>query len=139
MPGRNTGTNTIHFIDWSSIPSDQWKDVAHACIVCNVRPPKDEFNRTRLTFGAQNLEVDIDCDTPKVSRVRLTSSFWGLTFHTIRAWATYFHRSDGMLLRSMKYIVLVPVFLPGIPCANRPILLPNENPQYFLYFRRWIR
>ena len=42
MPGRNTGTNTIHFIDRSTIPSDRWKDVAHSRIVCNVRPQKDE-------------------------------------------------------------------------------------------------
>ena len=67
MPETNTGTNTIHFIDRSSIPSDRWKYVAHAHIVCNVRPQKNEVNRTRLTFGARNLEVYIDCGTPTAS------------------------------------------------------------------------
>ena len=92
----------------------------------------------RLAVGVpQSMSTSRFC-APKVSRVRLNSSFWGLTLHTIRAWATSFHRSDGMLLRSMKCIVLVPVFLPGIPWANCPIFLPNENPQSFLYFGRWI-
>ena len=85
----------------------------------------------RLAVGVpQSTSTSIFC-APKVSCVRLTSYFWGLTLHTIRAWATSFHRSDDMLLRSMKCIVLVPVFLPVVPWANRPILLPNENPSLF--------
>ena len=93
----------------------------------------------RIAVGVPQSMSTSRFGTPKVSRVRLTSYFWGLTLHTIRAWSTSFHRYDGMLLRSMKCIVLVPVFLPGIPWANRPIFLPNENPQSFLYFGRWIR
>ena len=64
MPGRNHGTNTIFFIDKSEIPANKWKDVAHSRIVCNVRPQKEEVNRTRLTFGGNNLSVDYDCGTP---------------------------------------------------------------------------
>ena len=64
MPGRNTGTNTIKFIHKSKMPADRWKDVAYARIVCNVRPQKEEVNRTRLTFGGNNLSVPIDCGTP---------------------------------------------------------------------------
>ena len=93
----------------------------------------------RLAVGVpQSMPTSI-FRAPKVSRVRLNSYFWGLTLHMIRAWATSFHRYDGMLIQSMKCIVLVPVFLPGIPWSNRPISLPNENPQSFLYFGRWIR
>ena len=64
MPGRNTGTNTIFFILKSEIPQERWKDVAYSRIVCNVRPQKAEVNRTRLTYGGSNLDVDIDCGTP---------------------------------------------------------------------------
>ena len=54
------------FIDKSKIPVDKWKDVAHSRIVCNRRPQKEEINRTRLTFGGNNLLVDMDCGTPPV-------------------------------------------------------------------------
>ena len=64
MPGRNTGTNTIEFIHKSEIPPDRWKDVAYSRIVCNVRPQKEEVNRTRLTFGGNNLSVPTDGGTP---------------------------------------------------------------------------
>ena len=64
MPGRNSGTNTIYFINKAQIPTDKWKDVAYSRIVCNVRPQKEETNRTRLTFGGNNLSVDMDCGTP---------------------------------------------------------------------------
>ena len=64
MPGRNSGTNTIRFITKSKIPLDRWKDVAYSRIVCNVRPQKEEVNRTRLTFGGKTLSVPIDCGTP---------------------------------------------------------------------------
>ena len=64
MPERNTGTNTIKFIHKSEMPADRWKDVAHTRIVCNVRPQKEEVNRTRLTFWGNNLSVPMDCGTP---------------------------------------------------------------------------
>ena len=67
MPDRNEGTDTLSFIDKKDIPSERWKDVAHSRIVCNVRPQKEEVNRTRLTFGGQNLDVPMDCGTPMAS------------------------------------------------------------------------
>ena len=67
MPGRNEGTNTLSFVDKAEIPSERWKDVAHSQIVCNVRPQKEEVNRTRLTYGGQNLDVPMDCGTPTAS------------------------------------------------------------------------
>ena len=45
-------------------PADRWKDVAYARIVCNVQPQKEEVNRTRLTFGGNDLSVSMDCGTP---------------------------------------------------------------------------
>ena len=35
--------------------------------------------------------------------------------------------------------MLVPLFLPGIPCARRPISLPNEYPHSSLYCGRLIK
>ena len=67
MPGRSKGTDTLTFINKEEIPGERWKDVAHSRIVCNVRPQKEEVNRTRLTFGGQNLDVPIDCGTPTAS------------------------------------------------------------------------
>ena len=64
MPGRTEGTNTIFFSRKSDIPKDRWKDIAHSRIVCNVRPQKKEVNRTRLTYGGNNLEAPMDCGTP---------------------------------------------------------------------------
>jgi len=65
MPGgRAQGTNTLFFINRREIPRDRLKDIAHAKIVCNVRPQKEETNRTRLTFAGQNVESGMDNGTP---------------------------------------------------------------------------
>ena len=64
MPGRNNGTNTLFFIDRNEVPADRWKDITYGKIVCNVRPQKEETNRTRLTFGGNNTYTEIDCGTP---------------------------------------------------------------------------
>ena len=64
MPGRNDSTDTLEVIDKTEISNEQWKDVAHSRIVCNVRPQKEEVNRTRLTHGGQNLDAPMDCGTP---------------------------------------------------------------------------
>ena len=75
MPGRNTGTNTIFFIHKKEVPDNRWKDVAYSRIVCNVRPHKEEVNRTRLTFGGSNLEVDMDCVTPTANLLTIKFLF----------------------------------------------------------------
>ena len=64
MPGRNIGTNTLYFIDKEDVLADRWKNVTYEKIVCNVRPQKEETNRTRLTFGGNNTKTTIDCGTP---------------------------------------------------------------------------
>ena len=74
MPVRNKGTDTLSFIDKTEIPSKPWKDMAHSRIVCNVRPQKEEVNRTRfaqLTFCVQNLEVPMECGTPTASVITI--------------------------------------------------------------------
>ena len=64
MPGRNKGTNTIFFINKHEVPPDRWKDMTYAIIICNVRPQKEETNRTRLTMGGDKINVPMDCGTP---------------------------------------------------------------------------
>ncbi len=52
MPGRNTGTNTIFFIQRDQVPRDMIKDTTYGLITCLVRPEKnDKPNRTRLVAG----------------------------------------------------------------------------------------
>ena len=65
MPGRRAqGTNTLFFIHRKEVPKNRWKNIAHAKIVCNVRPQKAETNRTRLTFAGQNMDSGMDNGTP---------------------------------------------------------------------------
>ena len=66
MPGgRAKGTNTLYFVRRDEIPPNRLKDIAHAKIVCNVRPQKAETNRTRLTFAGQNIDSGMDNGTLK--------------------------------------------------------------------------
>ncbi len=52
MPGWNTGTNTIFFIQRDQVPRDRMKDTTYGLITCLVRPEKmDKPNRTRLVAG----------------------------------------------------------------------------------------
>ena len=44
LPGIIEGTNTLNFIFKHEIPSDRFKDVTYARIVCNYRPEKKEPN-----------------------------------------------------------------------------------------------
>ena len=64
MLGRSEEINILFFINRDDVPSDRWKYVTYAQIVCNMRPQKEETNCTRLTFGRSNRSSDIDCDTP---------------------------------------------------------------------------
>ena len=67
MPGRNEGTNTIFFIHKHKVPPDRWRDITNGRIVCNVRPQKEEKNRTRLTVDGSRISIPLDCGTPTAS------------------------------------------------------------------------
>ena len=45
LPGIVEGTDTLNFIFKHEIPSDRFKDVTYARIVCNYRPEKKDPNR----------------------------------------------------------------------------------------------
>ena len=42
-------------IMFHKIPKDQVADVAHTRVVCEVRPTKDDPNRTRITVGGNTI------------------------------------------------------------------------------------
>ncbi len=44
-------TNTIFFIHKEDVPADRFKDTTYIKFVCNVRPQKEEKNRTRMMAG----------------------------------------------------------------------------------------
>ena len=67
MPGRNTGTDKIFFINKGEIPNERWKYVSYSRIVFNERPQKEEVNQTRLKFGGNNLQIDMDFGTQTAS------------------------------------------------------------------------
>ena len=62
--GRVKGTNTIKFIPRQQIPEERMKDVTYGKFVCNVRPEKDEPNRTRFVVGGNRINYPGDVGTP---------------------------------------------------------------------------
>ena len=57
---------------------------------------------------------------PECKSCLLTSSLWCWILQTIIARATPFQRSDNTSFLSMKHVMLVCSFLPGMPWANLP-------------------
>jgi hypothetical protein len=52
---RIDGTNTFRPIAYTDIPSDRRQDVTYSRVVCEVRPHKDDPNRTRITIGGNRI------------------------------------------------------------------------------------
>ena len=66
MPGRAEGTNTLFFIDKSSMPVDRWRDITYGRVVVNYRPEKDDPYRVRICRGSNRLHCPWECGTPTV-------------------------------------------------------------------------
>ena len=64
LPGIVEGTDTLNFIFKHEIPSDRFKDVTYARIVCNYRPEKKDHNRCRIAVGGNMVNYPGDCCTP---------------------------------------------------------------------------
>ena len=58
------GTNTVFFIDKSEVPQERFRDVTYGKFVCNVRPKKEDKNRTRLTVGGNHINYPDKVSTP---------------------------------------------------------------------------
>jgi hypothetical protein len=52
---RVAGTNTFFCIDYHNIPSHKRKEICHTMVVCEVRPDKDNPNRTQITVGGNRI------------------------------------------------------------------------------------
>ena len=57
-------TNTIRFIRKEDIPKDRKKDVTYGSFVCNVRPEKEEQERTRFVVGGDRINYPGEVATP---------------------------------------------------------------------------
>jgi hypothetical protein len=49
------GTNTFFLIDYPDIPLHKCKEICHTMVVCEVRPEKDDPDRTRITIGGNRI------------------------------------------------------------------------------------
>ena len=69
IPGeqRVKGTDTMRPINFHDIPQDRISDVAHTRVVCEVKPNKEEINRTRITIGGNTINYSGDCGTKTAS------------------------------------------------------------------------
>ena len=52
---RIDGTDTFRPIAYMDIPSDRRQDVTYSRVVCEVRPTKNDPNRTRITIGGNRI------------------------------------------------------------------------------------
>ena len=57
-------TNIIRFIKRNNIPRDRRKDVTYGSCVCNVRPEKEEQERTRFVVGGDRIHYPGEVLTP---------------------------------------------------------------------------
>jgi len=52
---RIDGTDTFRPINYHDIPADRRSDITYTRVVCEVRPQKDDPNRTRITIGGNRI------------------------------------------------------------------------------------
>ncbi len=64
-PRRNTGMNTIFFVQLDQVPLDRIKDTTYGLITCLAHPEKiNKPNRTRLVAGEDQVHYPGDAGTP---------------------------------------------------------------------------
>ena len=49
------GTNTFFAIKFEDIPKDRLNEICYTSVVCEVRPGKNDTNRTRITICGTNV------------------------------------------------------------------------------------
>jgi len=60
-------TNTFFIIDYHDIPLHKRKEICHTMVVCDVRPDKDDPDRTRITIGGNHICFPGDVGTNTAS------------------------------------------------------------------------
>ena len=61
------GTETFCVIWYEHLPVDRIKEVSDTKVVCEVRPPKEDPNRTRITIEGNRIIYPGDVATPTAS------------------------------------------------------------------------
>jgi hypothetical protein len=64
---RVAGTNTFFLIDYHDIPAHKRKEICHTMVVCEVRPEKDNPDRTCITIGGSRICYPGDVGTNTAS------------------------------------------------------------------------
>ena len=67
------GTNTFVIIDFQDIPLHKRKEICHTLVVCEVRPEKDDPDRTRITIGGSRIcyPGDVGTNTASLELVKI--------------------------------------------------------------------
>jgi hypothetical protein len=70
---RVEGTNTFFIIDYDDIPAHKKKQVCHTKVVCEVRPEKDDPDRTRITIGGSIIcyHGDVGTNTASLELIKI--------------------------------------------------------------------
>ena len=58
------GTNTFRLIKFADIPQDRRHEICHSMVVCEVKPHKEDPNRTRITVSVSQICYPWDVGTP---------------------------------------------------------------------------
>jgi len=64
---RVAGTNTFFLIDYHDIPAHKRKKICHTMVVCEVRPEKDDPDRTHITISGSRICYPGDVGTNTAS------------------------------------------------------------------------
>ncbi len=70
---RVDGTNTFFMIKYDDIPMHKQKEICHTLVVCEVRPEKDDPDRTRITIGGSKIcyPGDVGTNTASLELVKI--------------------------------------------------------------------
>ena len=60
---RVAGTDTFRLIRFQDIPRERRREINHVRTVCEVRPQKEDPNRTRITVAGTNVRFEGDVGT----------------------------------------------------------------------------
>ncbi len=61
------GTNTFFYINYNNIQLHKRKEICHTMVFCEVRPEKDDPNRTQITIGGNRICYSGDVGTNTAS------------------------------------------------------------------------
>ena len=61
------GTDNFFIFNYENIPRNRCKKITYTYVVCTVRPPKEDPNRTRITINGNCICYPGDVGTPTAS------------------------------------------------------------------------